>query len=192
MWRRIAGGLKAGQQRQISQALAPILTPRKKTGGKLPPQERLETWMALANLELLLAKDKIKWGQLLLSEIHARKSPPQHFWALSRLGGRELLYGPADRVVPAEAIGEWIDQLLTTNWRNPRPVGMALAQMARKTGDRTKDLDSRTMADILTWMDRHENMASQKSFLQQVVPRAEQEANAIFGESLPAGIVLRG
>jgi hypothetical protein len=51
LWRRVAGGLSAGQQRQFIQELAPIIMPKKGTKSRLPHQERLEIWMAVANME---------------------------------------------------------------------------------------------------------------------------------------------
>ena len=143
MWRRVAGGLKAGQQRQFSQDLTSTMIPRKGKKVKMAPQEHLEIWMALANMELLYAKEKMKWGQQLLSEIRPKNYKPQHFWALSRFGARTLLYGPADRVIDSEEVTGWIGHLLDQNWPNPKPVGVALAQMARRTGDRSRDVRDR-------------------------------------------------
>jgi len=190
LWRRVAGGLKPGQQRQILQDLTPVIMPKKKSGPKLPPQQRLEIWMAVANMENLLVKDKIKWGRLLLSELKPKKTKPQLFWALSRIGARDLLYGPVDRVIPSDEIANWISTLLEQNWRNPKPVGAALIQLARKTGDRTRDLDQTATGSVLAWLDRCENFSHESRLITEVVPLESKEENAIFGETLPAGLVL--
>jgi molecular chaperone DnaK (HSP70) len=190
MWRRVAGGLKAGQQRQFVQEVSPQVLPKKGVKTRIPPQERLEIWMAVANMERLLVKDKIKWGQQLLSEIMPKKYTPQHFWSLSRLGARELLYGPVDRVIPPEEVAQWIEALLAQNWNNPKPVGTALAQLGRKTGDRTRDIDEALIVRILDWLRQDEFLGPQMKFLKEIVPMAKQEESAIFGESLPSGLVL--
>ena len=190
LWRRVAGGLGAGQQRQFIQELTPIIMPKKGTKSKIPHQERLEIWMAVANMERLLVKDKIKWGRMLLSEIKPKKCKPQHFWSLSRIGARELLYGPVDRVIPPEEISSWIEEILSKAWRNPKPVGMAIAQLARKTGDRMRDLDSSIIDVIIDWMNQYDILAPNIKFLKDVVPMAKSEENAIFGETLPSGLVL--
>jgi molecular chaperone DnaK (HSP70) len=190
LWRRVAGGLKPGQQRQFLQDLTPLMMPKKGAKVRMPPQERLEIWMAVANMEQLLVKDKIKWGRLLLSEMQPKKCRPQHFWSLARIGARELLYGPADRVIPPGEVSSWIEALLARNWQDVRPAGTALAQLARRTGDRMRDVDHLLIEKIIDWMTPYAFLASELKFLQEVVPMARQEESALFGESLPAGIVL--
>ena len=190
MWRRVAGALSSGQQRQFIQELSPVMLPKKGTKSKIPPQEHLEIWMAVANMERLLVKDKIKWGRQLLSEIRPKKYKPQQFWSLSRIAARELLYGPADRVIPPEEVSSWIETILAQEWGNPKPVGAALSQIARKTGDRMRDIDA-SLADRVTgWLSQYDFPKSQIRLLKEIVPMAKQEENAIFGESLPAGLVL--
>ncbi|MBN1930606.1 MAG: hsp70 family protein [Desulfobacterales bacterium] len=190
LWRRAGGGLTSGQQRQFSQELSAVLDPKKGIKSRIAPQERLEIWMTIANMERLMVKDKMNWGRLLLSEIRPKKCRPQHFWALSRLGARELLYGPIDKVIPAQEVSSWIDTILAQNWRNPKPVGAAIAQMARKTGDRARDLSPESINHIISWMSQYEFCEQYLKFLKSVIPIAKQEENALFGESLPSGIVL--
>jgi molecular chaperone DnaK (HSP70) len=190
LWRRVAGGLKPGQQRQFSQDLSSLIMPKKGVKVKISPQERMEIWMALANMELLHVKDKTKWGRQLISEISAQNANPQYFWSISRMGARILLYGPADRVVGPEEVSQWIDSLLKINWTNSRPVGIALTQMARRTGDRTRDVDEQVINRILQWMDQDKFFISHQRYLKEIVPMEKQEESSIFGESLPAGLML--
>ncbi len=192
MWRRVAGGLKPGHQRQFSQDLTSVLMPKK--GGKisrLSPQESIEMWMAIANMEYLLIKDKIKWGRHFLSNLKPKKSRPQHFWSLSRIGARELLYGSADRVVPPDEVEKWVEKILSIEWKNYKPVLSALIHMARKTGDRTRDLDPVIIEKILDKLSQHNISQKQQKCLKEVIVIKKQEETAIFGESLPAGIVIR-
>lgn len=190
LWRRVAGGLKPGHQRQIIQDLTPLMMPRKGSKVKIPQQERTEIWLALANMEKLLVKDKIKWGDLLLTELHPKKCRPPLLWAFSRIGARELLYGSADRVVPPDKVAVWIDQLLTTHWRKPQPVAQALVQLARKTGDRARDIEPVLIDRIVEWFHAQELKGSFTRYLREVVPIAGQEQSAVFGESLPSGLVM--
>jgi hypothetical protein len=174
--------------------MTPVLFETKGKTKKVSPQLRLELWMAAANLENLLPKDKIKCARKLISEIQPKTCRPQHFWALSRLGARELLYGSVDRVVPPGQAVDWIETLLAGPWPDPKPVGIALAQMARRTGDRARDLEPSAIDKIVAWMTAdaatEEIFAPHLKYLQQVVPLARQEESAIFGEALPAGLVL--
>ncbi|KJS33542.1 MAG: molecular chaperone DnaK [Desulfatitalea sp. BRH_c12] len=191
MWRRVAGGLTPGQQRQLSQELGTLLQPKKGKKVRLPQQLQLEIWMAVANFERLYTKDKIQWGRLLLAQLAPNQTRPQYFWALARIGARELLYGPADRVIPPQEAAQWIALLLNQSWPNPKWIGAALAQLARKTGDRTRDVAPALTARILAWMDQYPELSDQQRYLTEVVPIARQEEQVLFGESLPSGIVLR-
>jgi molecular chaperone DnaK (HSP70) len=191
MWRRIAGGLKPGQQRQFSQDMTPVMTTKKGEKIKIRPAEKLEIWMALANMELLLGKEKIRWGRLLLKEMSTRKCSPQHFWALSRLGSRTLFYGPVDRVVKPDEVSSWIETILDKNWRDSKPAAAAVAAMARKTGDRVRDIDERLIRRILDWMDHNSLLSVHGQCMTEISPIKKTDEIAMFGESLPAGIILK-
>ncbi len=189
LWRRIAGGLTSGKQRQFIQDLRPLLMPKRGTKVRISKQERIEIWMAVANMERLTVKDKIEFGRLLLSELHPQKSRPPLLWAISRIGARELLYGPVDRVIPSKEAEAWISQILDKKWNNPKPVGAALTQLARKTGDRMRDLDPLIMDQVIQWLGKMD-LKDEIDFLTSVKPMANMEESTIFGESLPSGIVL--
>ena len=194
LWRRVAAGLTPGQQRQFIQELAPLLMPKKAVPRKIPPQERLEMWMAAANMEHVQAKEKVRWGRALLTELKPKKSKPQHFWSLSRIGARELLYGSVDRVIPPQEVAEWVQALLSIDWRDPKPVAAALGQLCRKTGDRTRDIDEALLNQVMDWMthriQQNKFLETHIRYLRDVVAMAEQEQSVIFGEDLPAGLVL--
>jgi molecular chaperone DnaK (HSP70) len=194
MWRRVAAGLTRAQQHHFVQEVALLLRGKKRMYGQTPPQERLEMWMAIANMEYLHTKEKIRLGRILLAELKPKQSKPQHLWSLSRIGARELLYGPVDRVVPPGEVGDWLTPLINTNWRDLKPVTAALAQLARKTGDRTRDLDPNTIHRLILWMSHDSKnqkmMEANIRYLQDVIPMSAQEENVIFGESLPTGIML--
>jgi hypothetical protein len=192
LWRRLAGGLLPGQQRQLSQEWGRLWQVKKGKTARLPQQHQLEIWMAVANLERLYVKDKIQWGRLLLSQINPNQAKRQQLWSLARIGARELLYGSNDRVVGPQEVGRWIDALLGQTWPEPTMVGTALAQMARKTGDRSRDIDESVRARILSWLATHAGLTDQGRYLQEVVPMARQEEQALFGESLPVGLILHG
>jgi molecular chaperone DnaK (HSP70) len=194
LWRRVAAGLTPGQQKQFIQELSPQLMPKKSAPRKIPPQERLEMWMAAANMEHIDAKEKTLWGRALLAELKPNKCKPQHFWALSRMGARELLYGPVDRVIPPSPVSSWIETLMQTRWRDLNPVITAVVQMARKTGDRTRDLDPSATEKVIRWITDNTQdkqlLEQHLKYLREVVSMAKKEESLIFGEALPAGIVL--
>lgn len=191
LWRRAAGGLTAGQQRQVFQDLMPQMKNAKAGKLKIPPQQKLEMWMLLANLERLHIKDKLECAKLLMEELHPKKAKPQQWWSLSRLGSRELLYGPLDRVVYSKDAAAWINTILETEWKNPKPVCQALAHLARMTGDIKRDIEEADRAKVLEWMKNKGAAKSLTKMVAQVVAMDRQEEDSMFGEALPAGIVLR-
>lgn len=190
LWRRTAGGLSSGQQRQIFQDIRSSLLPKKNVKVRLEPQERLEMWMALANMERLMAKDKTELGRQLLSELHPKKSRPQFFWALSRIGAREGLYGPVDRVVSPDEVSVWIKKLMETDWKNPGPVCRALSVMARKTGDRMRDIEPELEQETAGYLEE-KGMPELARFVREPAELEKKDEDAMFGESLPVGIVMR-
>ncbi len=191
LWRRTAAGLTAGQQRQFFQDASKFLFKAKGKNGekKLPPQEKTELWMAIANMERLLVKDKVRLGEQLLSEL-TKKSPQQYFWALSRLGARDLLYGSVDRVIPPLQIESWLKRLISTRWDNISFVVPAIVQMVRKTGDRVRDIDADLLERVIAFMMKHGVAESKIRPLFEVVAMSETEEKAIFGESLPSGLIM--
>ncbi len=191
LWRRVAAGLSPGQQRQILQDVTPVLYGKKSDSKKVSSQERLEVWMAVANLEKLYSKDKIKLGQQLLTETFPKKIKPQHLWAISRIGARELLYGPADRVVPPKEAARWIEQLMGYAWPNPNAAGRTISQLARRTGDRTRDLTETVRSKAQQWLAQNDLPEDFRRRVSEIVSLARQEQTAIFGESLPSGIILK-
>lgn len=190
-WRRISGGLTAGQQRQFMQDLNPLFKSKKNASRRILPQERIELWMTIANLERLSSEDKMEWVNRLLKEMTPKKVKQQHWWALSRLCARELLYGPVDRVNDKQNLQQWIQWIMKQEWRNMKPIFSALSQMARKTGDRKRDFDDNFQQSIIDWMQSHGAENNQIKYLSRVIAVSQIEEKTIFGESLPSGIILR-
>ncbi len=191
LWRRVAAGLSQGQQRHAFQALTSLFFDRKKSPIKVTSQECLEIWMFIANLEKLFPQDKVRLGRQLLKEVSVKKLKPQHLWALSRLAARDLLYGTADRTIPPDEACRWIEQLMAYNGTDLNPVGRTIAQMARKTGDRARDIDDEMRARVLSWMADRQLADDMQRPVREIVPLAAQDQDAMFGEALPQGIILR-
>jgi hypothetical protein len=66
--------------------------------------------------------------------------------------------------------------------------------LSRKTGDRTRDIDESLLNQVIDWMTRRLQqdrfLENHIRYLREVVPMAQQEESAIFGEDLPSGLVL--
>src|SRR6202035_5704474 len=107
---------------------------------RLNRQLEYERGRLLASLEQLLAGTRALLGNELLAKIKREPGDAIWLWSLGRLGARIPLYGPLHSVVTAEIAGEWLKVLLDLS-----PVtevtGSAIALIARRTGDRSRDID---------------------------------------------------
>ncbi len=196
-WRRISGGMSKGQQQQIYDRLAQLFLPSAKQKAKwhkVKPtkQEAAEMWRVLANLERIDAADKIRLGDELARRMESKKgrSEPVHFWALGRLGARAPLYGPLNEVVPASAVANWIDQLIVEDWPDPEKAAFPMAQLGRRTGDRSRDIDDdlrKRLADKLRTAPNGERCAR---LVEEVVNLEAREERVALGDSLPPGLRL--
>ena len=142
-------------------------------------------------MEKLDPKEKTALGQQLIQEMNPKKVKAQHLWALSRLGARELLYGPVDRVIPPAEVVGWIERLLGYDRSNPITIARAISRMARQTNDRIRDLDEKTRSRVLNWMQGNELPSDLIDPVRMTMPLAHQDQKAMFGESLPSGIILK-
>jgi hypothetical protein len=189
--RRIAAGLTAGRQRQVFQDISSVLIKDKPVKAKTSPQEQVELWMAAGNMERLLVKDKIVLAKSLLSNLRPGKNQGNLFWTLSRLGARELLYGSVDRVVPSKEVVKWMNRIMKASWKKNDPVETMVAQISRKTNDRTRDIGSDDVVKIVDWLEKRKAKKSLIRRIHERVDMAQKEKNDQFGENLPAGLVLK-
>lgn len=196
-WRRVGGGLAKGQQEQIYDRLAPLLLPNLKQAKKLAEtkasrQELAEMWRTVASLELLSPGQKGKLGDELVGRLANRKGREDagNLWALSRLGARVLLYGPLNAVLGAHKITEWLPTLLAGDWPEPEKVAFALAQLGRRTGDRSRDLDDATRATLSAAVRALPGGERAAVLVEQIVELEAREERVAMGDTLPAGLRL--
>jgi hypothetical protein len=144
-------------------------------------------WRTAASLELLPIGAKVELGDALVRRIKAGDFRESELWCLSRLGARQLFYGPMNQVVPPAAAGRWAEALLPVDFSG---VGDALAAIARRTEDPTRDLPHAPLSAV-----RHklESLAHADRYLAVLDGDEERDDRAlgrIFGEELPSGLVL--
>jgi len=186
-WGRLAGGLNRNQQNDIYQRLSGFLLPR---GGKkqhLNSALLREMWRTAASLELLPIGTKVELGDALMRRIKGGDFKESELWCLSRLGARELFYGPINQVVPPAAAGRWAEALLPLDSNG---AGDALAAIGRRTEDPTRDLAQATFTGVRR---RLQNMPHSERYLTALEGAEERDDRAlgrIFGEQLPSGLVL--
>ncbi len=199
LWRRIAGGLKAGQQMEIYKQLAPYLQSsdnKKKKSWKNPKSkssahDELEIWMTLASFERLNVDLKEKLGQKLLKKFRFGTPGPKELWSLSRLGSRVPFHGPLDKIIGPGEVTRWIKEILSKDPEPSEALAHALAQLARTTGDRDRDLAQPDLDALFAWLDKVPKGNHYKDLINDPESAMDQsEQDWIFGESLPPGIVI--
>jgi hypothetical protein len=199
LWRRIAGGLTAGQQRALADPLlAPIrglhkrLTTGKGASGDLSfgASESIEVWRLLGSLELLPPVTKIELGGILLDVLLKRKMEPVRpaiLWTLGRVAARVPVYGPLNVVVPTESVSNWIVRLLELS-PDDALVPWTLMQMTRRTGDRYRDVSDRLRARVVVWLKGREAPQHLVKLVEEVGQLDIAEQSRAFGEALPKGL----
>jgi molecular chaperone DnaK (HSP70) len=184
-WGRVAGGLNRNQQTDIYQRIQGFLLPR----GKQKPQRvnsalHREMWRTASSLELLPIGVKTELGEALVKRIKAGDYKESELWCLSRLGARQLFYGPINLVVPPATVTRWVDAV-----KNNPAAGDALAAMARRTGDPTRDLPEAARDTVRAKL----QLLPHSERLLAVLEGDEEDDRTlgrIFGEELPSGLVL--
>jgi molecular chaperone DnaK (HSP70) len=176
-WGRVAGGLNRNQQADIFQRLSAALLPRAgKKLARLNSSLSREMWRAAASLELLPIQTKTQLGDELASRVKKGDFVETGLWCLGRIGARKLFYGPINQVVPASTGTRWIEAVMKIEKAED-----AVAAMARRTGDGTRDVSGSTM-----------------DLVRRAFPGIDLEGSGdqlaamgkVFGEELPEGLVF--
>ncbi len=184
-WGRVAGGLNRNQQTDIYQRISGFLLPR---GNKKPQRINAallrEMWRTACSLELLPIGTKTELGDALIKRVKAGDFKDSELWCLARLGARKLFYGPINLVVPPATVTRWAEALLKVPG-----AGDALAAMARRTEDPTRDLPAATRESVRS---RLQSMPHADRLLAVMEGEEEDDRTLgrIFGEELPSGLVL--
>lgn len=149
-------------------------------------------WRAVASMERIQVAFKLKLGDELMHRLEARKGREDavHLWALSRLGARVPLYGPLNAVIPASKVKEWVTPLLAWDWPDPEKVAFPLAQLARRTGDRARDLDDATRTKVAEAVRALPGGDRAAVLVEQVIALEAREEQVALGDTLPAGLKL--
>jgi len=201
LWRRIGGGLTAGQQQALADPLlGSIRTLHRKLtgagGGKadmgLGPHEAAEMWRLLGSLELVSQATKTELGNIVADVVHRKAMKPLAtalFWTLGRLGARAPLYGPLNTVVPPQTAANWLSRLLDKPGEDPA-AELAVMQLARRTGDRYRDLNDAARRRATDWLRDFEAPAHFIELVESGGELDRGEQQSIFGESLPVGLRL--
>ncbi len=192
LWKRVAGGLNARQQQHLLQQVSPALLRKGKPRGPRPgPQELREMWQAIGSCERLAAAPRAELADALVAEAMRGRTTEQELWALARLAGRVPIYGPLNCVVPRERAAAAAERLLAHDWPRPEAYAFALAQLARASGDRERDLDGSLRDRVARRLESLPDGARLARVVREPVALEAREEARLLDESLPAGLRLR-
>jgi hypothetical protein len=152
-WRRIAGGVNASFQHELSRECANRLGLSAKGRVRLNRQVEYEAWRLLASLEQLPAAIRTSNGHKLLARLN--RDPGTYVWALGRLGARIPAYGPLSCVIPADKAEEWLSALLKSNELTPEAAS-AIVQLGFPTRDARRDIRPELRREAATHLDASE------------------------------------
>jgi hypothetical protein len=195
LWRRVAGGLLAGQQQAlIGPVIGQIRQLEKLTakGGGWSQHEAAEVCRAAGAMELLPVTTKIELGSAALGLLSRGKIPGLRsalLWMLGRIGARRPQYGPLNLTVDLDHVKGWLDGIMHLAGEDAAD-SLAVMQLARKTGDRYRDLDDGARDQVLKWMDRVQSPKKLRRLVREVGTLDSEQQALIFGEALPVGLRL--
>jgi molecular chaperone DnaK (HSP70) len=190
LWQRVAGGLSAGQQREIYERHKALLgVGGRRLKGRLNRQVEREGLLMLASLEHLPPDLRVELGEEILARLEEEPGNKSFTWALGRLGARLPFYGPLNCVVPAGAATKWAAALLALPELTPH-VATAVSQLAARTDDPLRDVEAVFRAEAVRRLEEAGAGGEALEALHTYMPRSRAAAVRIFGESLPEGLRL--
>jgi hypothetical protein len=205
LWRRVAGGLVVEAQLRLLDDFAFNL--------QAEPGERARRPVTLvdgseddmlrlgASLERIPAAYKAEIGDWMVGRIMAIPPAPKpdpkaaatyarYLWALARVGARIPLYGSAHEVAPPEAAARWLRELLRLDWKRIEPAGFAAAHIARRTGDRSRDIEDPLRDELLRRFAASNAPAGWAAMVAEVVELDQASTTRMYGDALPPGLTL--
>ena len=145
---------------------------------RINPSLLREMWRTAASLEVLPMGTKTQLGDALVDRIRKGEFIQTGLWCLSRLGARKLFYGPNNLVVPPATATRWVETILKVD-----KAGDAVTAMAQHTGDASRDLAPQALELVRRTFPQRDLEAEDREDLRSL--------ERIFGEELPAGLVLQ-
>ncbi|MEM5422172.1 Hsp70 family protein [Paraburkholderia ferrariae] len=194
LWRRAAGGLNEAQQDEVLAAMTYLEEAAGAKRHKLPfDAAKLgvpDMIRLYASLEQIAAERKIEIGERLLQRLQKPTENHQTWWAVGRIGARQPFYGSAHGVVPPHTAALWLDAILALDWKKIEPAMFAAAQIARMTGDRSRDLPPELRETVVRRMESANAPPTWVTMVREVVALDTADTGRVFGEALPAGLKL--
>ncbi len=184
LWRRVAAGLDAAQQRLLAETwLGPLGSP-----GDHPA----ELVRLAGALERVPAETRQAWVEVFLRTLVKKKpnEPAPYYWALGRILGRIPFGGGPETVLLPQTVAHAFEVLQEeADWTHPE-LTLAFLRAARITDEPGLDLPAPERERIVSHLETYGATPEVLRPLREWVPPEEADRVSLFGESLPAGLTL--
>jgi molecular chaperone DnaK (HSP70) len=196
-WRRVAGGLDEPTQLAIRDLLDPFLAFDEPGSGRAPRKKPKnvraepfdEVLLLASSLERAPVARRAELGTWILERTWTNRDPALYA-AIGRLGARVPAYASAHHVVSPRVAGSWLSHLLRADWSAIPTAAFATVQVARRTGDRARDVDPKLAAEVVDKLTKAGAREEWIRMVREVVEVDEAQRRELFGEVLPAGLRL--
>ena len=92
--------------------------------------------------------------------------------------------------MPPAIAAEWLEAVCALDWKAVEPAAFAAAQLARRSGDRARDLPSALREEVATRLEAAKVPPSWVTMVREGGMLDEEDRRRSFGESLPPGLKL--
>jgi molecular chaperone DnaK (HSP70) len=217
LWRRVSGGLSVEAQLRVLDDFAFNVQADAQERGRRPVtlvNGSEEDMLRLgASLERIPGSYKAEIGVWMLERLEAANkaavkatanktrtgtadaakaeaTQDRFLWGLSRVGARQPFHGSAHDVVEATVAEQWLTAILALDWKKVEPAGFAASHLARKTGDRARDINETLRAEILHRLSAAGAPANWSAMVRDVVQLDQADEKRMLGDALPPGLKL--
>lgn len=190
-WRRVAAGLGEPEQTLIRDHLDTLMAPTDKA--KRAKGFRLEAVAELielvSSLERVAGPRRAALGDWILERTWTDRDARLRT-AIGRLGARVPVYASVHYVVAPRVAEQWLDHLLRENWRDNPASPAAAVQLARRTGDRARDISEALRREVSRKLAAIAAPEPWVRAVTEVVAVEAAERAKLLGDDLPVGLRL--
>ncbi|MYM66373.1 Hsp70 family protein [Pseudoduganella sp. FT55W] len=198
MWRRVSGGLSVEAQLRVLDDFAFNVQADAAERGRRPVtlvNGSEEDMLRLgASLERIPGNYKAEIGAWMLEQLLKDKKSEaargRLLWGLSRVGVRQPFHGSAHDVVDTATVEEWLNAVLSLDWKKVEPAGYCAAHLARMTGDRSRDINETLRAEVLRRLSASTAPANWSAMVREVTQLDQADEKRMLGDALPPGLKL--
>ncbi len=193
-WRRAAGGLDETAQKKLYKDIGKFINPASARNLKIKTEIKNKSYEDMvrlaASLESLPVETKTELANWFAKRLEKASETQTSWWALGRIASREPFHSGVDTVIPPEKIEKWCKLILDQDWKKNSNAAFAAVMIARKTGDRARDVPDSLRSTILEKLRAAKAPELWQIMVDQKLALDDQESKLVFGEALPVGLKL--